>query len=135
MLRRYATFLKIFNSISNDRNIMTSVSNYFTLVSQDLTQLLNQPENHRMLVTIKGNVDRTKRMTTNIMRSKFHTPQPSKFISHTNNQSLNMSLCNTGQSTMLPALEPDYGIVRVDKPRYFEDAQQAISCLFHTYQL
>ncbi|KAF9806478.1 hypothetical protein SFRURICE_001273 [Spodoptera frugiperda] len=104
-------------------------------VKKDLTQLLNQPENHRMLVTIKGNVDRTKRMTTNIMRSKFHTPQPSKFISHTNNQSLNMSLCNTGQSTMLPALEPDYGIVRVDKPRYFEDAQQAISCLFHTYQL
>ncbi|CAH0701318.1 unnamed protein product [Spodoptera exigua] len=104
-------------------------------VKKDLTQLLNQPENHRMLVTIKGNVDRTKRMTTNIMRSKFHTPQTSKFISHTNNQSLNMSLCQTGQSTMLPALEPDYGIVRVDKPRYFEDAQQAISCLFHTYEL
>ncbi|KAJ8728030.1 hypothetical protein PYW08_016415 [Mythimna loreyi] len=103
-------------------------------IKKDLTELLNQPENHRMLVTIKGNVDRTKRMTTNIMRSKFHTPQPSKFISHTHNQSLNMSLCN-GHNIVLPALEPDYGIARVDKPRYFEDAQQAISCLFHTYKL
>ncbi|XP_026725115.1 protein abnormal spindle [Trichoplusia ni] len=104
-------------------------------VKKDLTELLNQPENHRMLVTIKNNVDRTKRMTTNSVRSKFNTPQPSKFISHTNNQSLNMSLCSTGNSIVLPALEPDYGIARVDKPRYFEDAQQAINCLFHTYKL
>ncbi|XP_075973347.1 microtubule assembly factor abnormal spindle [Anticarsia gemmatalis] len=105
-------------------------------VRKDLTELLNMPENHRMLVTIKGNVDRTKRMTTNIMKNKFHTPQPSKFISHTGNQSLNMSVCSMGNSSIiLPALEPDYGIVRVDKPRYFEDAQQAINCLFHTYNL
>nr|XP_021183211.2 protein abnormal spindle [Helicoverpa armigera] len=103
-------------------------------VKKDLTELLNQPENHRMLVSIKGNVDRNKRMTTNSMKNKFSTPQPSRFISHTSNQSLNMSLC-AGQVTVLPALEPDYGIARVDKPRYFEDAQQAISCLFHTYNL
>ncbi|PZC82997.1 hypothetical protein B5X24_HaOG208864 [Helicoverpa armigera] len=103
-------------------------------VKKDLTELLNQPENHRMLVSIKGNVDRNKRMTTNSMKNKFSTPQPSRFISHTSNQSLNMSLC-AGQVTVLPALEPDYGIARVDKPRYFEDAQQAIICLFHTYNL
>ncbi|KAJ8730212.1 hypothetical protein PYW07_017250 [Mythimna separata] len=103
-------------------------------VKKDLSELLNQPDNHRMLVTIKGNVDRTKRMTTNIMRSKFHTPQPSKCISRTSNQSLNMSLCS-GNNIVLPALEPDYGIARVDQPRYFEDAQQAINCLFLTYKL
>ncbi|XP_063824828.1 protein abnormal spindle [Ostrinia nubilalis] len=105
-------------------------------VKKDLTEFLHIPENHKMLTTIKGNVDRMKRMATNA-RNKFHTPQPSKFVSHTGNQSLNQSVCSSASnsSILLPALEPDYGIVRADKPRYFEDAQQAINCLFHTYKL
>lgn len=95
------------------------------------------PENHKILVTIKGNVMRMKRMANNT-RHKFNTPQPSKFVSHTMNQSLrasmNHSICNNS-GYLLPALEMDYGITRIDKPRYFEDPQQAILCLFDTYDL
>lgn len=99
-----------------------------------MTELLKIPDNHRMLVTIKGNVDRCKRMSTNVMKNKFHTPQTSKFVSKIH--SMNMSVCCMGNGgIVLPALEPDYGIVRVDKPRYFEDAQEAITCLFLTYKL
>lgn len=97
-----------------------------------------------MLVTIKGNVDRMKRMAHNVTKNRFHTPQPSKFISHISNQSfrdsnMNHSMFNTSNalntSIVLPSLEPDYGIIRADRPRYFEDAQQAINCLFKTYKL
>ncbi|CAK1595962.1 unnamed protein product [Parnassius mnemosyne] len=113
-------------------------------IKEDLTQFLHIPENHKILVTIKGNVDRMKRMANNVTKNRFHTPQPSKFISHTSNHSfrdsMNHSICNTSniahmRNVLLPALEPDYGIVRADKPRYFEDAQQAINCLFKTYKL
>ncbi|XP_072932118.1 uncharacterized protein asp [Epargyreus clarus] len=108
----------------------------YTNVKQDLTEFLHIPENHKMMVTIKGNINRMKRMTGNF-RNKCNTPQPSKFVSHTMNQSLNHSVCSNGSNydVLLPALEPDYGIVRVDKPRYFEDAQQAITCLFNVYKL
>ncbi|CAG9584485.1 unnamed protein product [Danaus chrysippus] len=106
-------------------------------VKKDLTEFLHMPENHKMLVTIKGNVNRMKRMTNNT-RNKFSTPQPTRFVSHTLNQSVRASV-NTShcsyESSLLPALEPDYGITRADKPRYFEDAQQAINCLFDTYKL
>lgn len=110
-------------------------TNLVNIFLQDLTEFLHMPENHKMMSTIKGNVDRMKRMATN-SRNKYHTPQPSKFVSHTGNQSLNQSVCSIGNSSfLLPALEPDYGIVRADKPRYFEEAQQAINCLFYTYKL
>ncbi|CAH2037734.1 unnamed protein product, partial [Iphiclides podalirius] len=113
-------------------------------IKQDLTEFLHIPENHKILVTIKSNVDRMKRMAHNATKNRFHTPQPTKFISHTNHQSfrdnnMNHSLCNTSNvsnmTIVLPSLEPDYGIIRADKPRYFEDAQQAINCLFKTYKL
>ncbi|KAM3964561.1 microtubule assembly factor abnormal spindle [Aphomia sociella] len=104
-------------------------------VKEDLTEFLHIPEYHKMLVTIKGNIDRMKRMASNT-RNKYSTPQPSKFVSHTVNQSLNYSVCsNHNGGIPLPALEPDYGIIRADKPRYFEDAHQAITCLFSAYKL
>nr|XP_026488233.1 protein abnormal spindle [Vanessa tameamea] len=106
-------------------------------VKSDLTSFLHEPENHKILVTIKGNVMRMKRMANNVTRNKFSTPQPSKYVSHTMNQSLrdmNHSICSYS-GNLLPALEPDYGIIRVDKPRYFQDPQQAICCLFETYEL
>ncbi|KAJ2945923.1 hypothetical protein O0L34_g4838 [Tuta absoluta] len=114
-------------------------------IKQDLTEFLNIPENQKILATIKGNVERMKRMAGN-SRNKSVTPQTHKFISHTrhsmnyssSSNSLNYSLCsNSGRSdgAVLPALDPDYGITRADKPRYFEDAHQAISCLFQTYNL
>lgn len=95
------------------------------------------PENHKMLVAIKGNVERVKRMTENTSRNKFATPQPSKFISHTNSRNISMSSSSSASnsSILLPSVEPDYGIVREDKPRYFEDAYQAINCLFRTFKL
>ncbi|CAB3223961.1 unnamed protein product [Arctia plantaginis] len=115
-----ATYLWLFSKYEN--------------IKKDLTELLKIPDNHRMLLTIKGNVDRSKRMSTNVMKNKFHTPQTSKFVSK--NQSMNRSVCSVGNvDIVLPALEPDYGIVRIDKPRYFEDAQEAINCLFLTYKL
>lgn len=85
-----------------------------------------------------------KRMTQKVTKNRFHTPQPSKFISHINNQSfrdnsMNHSICSTSSiantNIVLPSIEPDYGIFRADRPRYFEDAQQAIDCLFETYKL
>ncbi|XP_050346241.1 protein abnormal spindle [Nymphalis io] len=106
-------------------------------VKSDLTNFLHEPENHKILVSIRGNVMRMKRMASNVIKNKFSTPQPSKYVSHTMNQSLrdmNHSICcNSGY--LLPALEPDYGIIRADKPRYFQDPQQAICCLFETYEL
>ncbi|XP_049868951.1 protein abnormal spindle [Pectinophora gossypiella] len=103
-------------------------------IREDLTEFLNIPENQKMLATIKSNVERTKRMANNA-RNKFHTPQTSK-VSQTGRLSMNYSICsNKNDSFIMPALEPDYGITRVDKPRYFEDANQAITCLFHTYNL
>lgn len=102
-----------------------------------MTEFLQIPENHKMLLTIKGNVERAKRMVTN-MRNKYPTPQTSKFVSNTNSK-VNMSICSSvggsHSSIILPAIDPDYGIVREDKPRYFEDAYQAICCLFNTYNL
>lgn len=96
------------------------------------------PDNHKILVTIKGNVERVKRMVENTSRNKFATPQPSKFVSHTNSR--NLSVCSSSSnasnnSILLPSMEPDYGIVREDKPRYFEDAKQAITCIFHAFKL
>ncbi|XP_059045391.1 abnormal spindle-like microcephaly-associated protein homolog [Achroia grisella] len=106
-------------------------------VREDLIEFLHIPEYYKMLLTIKGNIDRMKRMASNTTRSKYSTPQTAKFVSHTGNQSLNYSLCSNHNSARipLPALEPDYGIIRADKPRYFEDAGQAITCLFSTYKL
>ncbi|KAJ0177100.1 hypothetical protein K1T71_007109 [Dendrolimus kikuchii] len=105
-------------------------------VRQDLTEFLHISENHKMLVTIKSNIDRGKRMARNSIKNKCSTPQPNKFISHMNN-TLNMTVCSStsNDSILMPAIEPDYGITRADKPRYFEDAQQAINCLFRTYKL
>ncbi|CAH2106556.1 unnamed protein product [Euphydryas editha] len=106
-------------------------------VKKDLIEFLHEPENHKILVTIKGNVMRMKRMANNVMRNKFSTPQPPKYGSHSLNQSLrdmNQSICSNNVY-LLPALEPDYGIIRADKPRYFQDPQQAICCLFETYRL
>lgn len=102
---------------------------------QDLTDFLHIPENHKMLMTIKGNVERLKRMTENTARNKL-SMQPSMFASHANHSS-NVSICSTGSnvSIPLPTMEPDYGIIRERKPRYFKDAQQAISCLFQTFKL
>ncbi|RVE44466.1 hypothetical protein evm_010870 [Chilo suppressalis] len=106
-------------------------------VKNDLTEFLQMPENHKMLTSIKSNVGRMKRMTSNAIRSKFNTSQTSKFVSNTSNMSFNHSICssNANCSITYPALEPDYGITRADKPRYFEDAQLAITCLFKTYKL
>lgn len=88
------------------------------------------PDNHKMMVTIKGNVDRMRRMTGNANKNRFSTPQPNRFMSHTLNQSM-----QTVSRTVLPALQPDFGINRIDRPRYFEDASQAVNCLFQTYKL
>ncbi|XP_039753829.1 protein abnormal spindle [Pararge aegeria] len=138
---------------NSETQLFCILSTYIWLFSKydaarkDLTEFLRIPENHKMLVTIKGNVSRMKRMAQNTRNNNvFHTPQPSKFVSHTRNgssqwnQSLrdsgNLSICsNSSNSSLLPALEPDYGIARVDRPRYFEDAQQAINCLFEVYSL
>ncbi|KAG7302798.1 hypothetical protein JYU34_012775 [Plutella xylostella] len=98
---------------------------------EDLTEYLQVPENHKMLVTIKCNVDRMKRMAENSSKTRFSTPQSHKFISHTMNQSMR----DASSNILMPALEPDFGIKRADKPRYFEDASQAINCLFRTFKL
>ncbi|XP_068632187.1 protein abnormal spindle [Battus philenor] len=110
-------------------------------VKQDLTEFLHIPENHKILVTIKGNVERMKRMEHNT-KNRFHTPQTTKFISRTNNlpfrDNMNQSLCSNfvnKNNIPLPTLEPFYGSNRADNPKYFEDAQQAINCLFKTYKL
>ncbi|XP_063380821.1 protein abnormal spindle [Cydia fagiglandana] len=92
-------------------------------VREDLTEYLHTPENHKMMESIKRNVDRVKRMTNNATKHKPITPakfNPSASFSH---------------HPILPALEPDYGIARVDHHRYFVDTQQAIHCLFRTYKL
>lgn len=104
---------------------------------QDLTEFLHEPENQKILVTIKGNVMRMKRMTNNALRNKFSTPQPAKYGSHSLNQSLRDLNHSSSSNTayLLPTLEPDYGIIRANKPRYFQDPQQAICCLFETYRL
>lgn len=92
-------------------------------------------------MTIKSNVDRMKRMTNN-SKHRFHTPQPFKtmprmFNHHGDN--LNHSVANTNNigkaKIVLPALEPYYGITRLEAPQYFEDSQQAIDCLIKTYNL
>ncbi|XP_026751723.2 protein abnormal spindle [Galleria mellonella] len=139
---RISPILKFMWRFSNSETYLFCIlSTYLWLFSkyedvrEDLTEFLHIPENHKMLVTIKGNIDRMKRMTNNAMRNRHATPQ-SKYVSHTINQSLNYSICsNHSVGIILPALEPDYGIVRADKPRYFEDAQQAITYLFSTYKL
>ncbi|CAG4980178.1 unnamed protein product [Colias eurytheme] len=111
-------------------------------IKKDLKDYLHEPENHKIMVAIKGNVDRMKRMVTNSARHRLSTPQSSRFVSHMNQSRdiANVSVCSNSSSSsnpdlLLPALDPDYGISRADKPRYFEDAQQAISCLFHAYEL
>ncbi|XP_063618983.1 protein abnormal spindle-like [Cydia splendana] len=93
-------------------------------VREDLTEYLHTPENHKMMESIKRNVDRVKRMASNATKHKPITPakfNPSASFSH--------------NPILLPALEPDYGIARVDHHRYFVDTRQAIHCLFRTYKL
>ncbi|XP_041977944.1 protein abnormal spindle [Aricia agestis] len=108
-------------------------------IKKDLAEFLRLPENHKMLVTIKGNVLRMKRMASKHRNRISCTPQHPKTVSHTMNMSLRDSISvssNHGiRNITLPTLEPDYGIVRADKPRYFEDAEEAILCLFHAYEL
>ncbi|KPJ02702.1 Protein abnormal spindle [Papilio xuthus] len=112
----------------------------YEAIKQDLSEFLHIPENHKTLMTIKSNVDRMKRMTNN-SKHRFHTPQPFKTMPRIYNHgdSLNHSVANsncTGRSKIvLPALEPDYGITRMEAPQYFEDSQQAIDCLIKTYNL
>lgn len=140
---RISPILKFMWRFSNsETQLFCILSSYLWLfakyqdVKKDLTEYFHLPENHKMLKTIKGNIDRMKRMATNTMKNKYHTPQPTRFVSHTSNQSLNHSVSsNSGCTHLAPALEPDYGILRADKPRYFEDAQHAIHCLFLTYKL
>ncbi|XP_045771519.1 protein abnormal spindle [Maniola jurtina] len=93
----------------------------YEAVKQDLTEFLHMPENHKMLVTIKGNVDRMKKMENNRTTLK--------------SSSMNKSLQNRCNCTVLPALDPDYGIVRKNMPQYFEDPQIAINSLFEAYGL
>ncbi|XP_061713257.1 abnormal spindle-like microcephaly-associated protein homolog [Cydia pomonella] len=93
-------------------------------VREDLTEYLHTPENQKMMESIKRNVDRVKRMASNVIKHKPTTPakfNPSASFSH--------------NTILLPALEPDYGIARVDHHRYFVDTRQAIHCLFRTYKL
>lgn len=78
----------------------------------------------------------------NNTRNKFNTPQVSKCISHRKKLDMNLSVSsnmslssNRGDCLLLPALEPDYGIRREDKPKYFQDTYQAITCLCDTYDL
>ncbi|CAH0719484.1 unnamed protein product, partial [Brenthis ino] len=141
---RIPPVLKFMLRFSNsETQLFCILSTYLWLFSKydeprkDLKEFLHIPENHKILLTIKANVMRMKRMAGNA-RNKFNTPQPSKFVSHTMNQSvrvsMNHSICSSS-SYLLPALETDYGITRIDKPRYFEDPQQAIICLFDTYNL
>lgn len=94
-----------------------------------------------MLAAIKTDVERAKRMASNT-RNKFLTPQVSKFVSRTRNPDMNYSVCsnlslcsNRSDCLLLPALEPDYGITRDDKPKYFQNPYQAITCLYSTYDL
>lgn len=128
--------LKYITLLTNFTSLFVVYRISITFDFQDLTEFLHVPENHKMLTTIKGNIDRGKRMARNSSKNKFSTPQPSRFISHLNN-TLNTTVCSSASddSILLPAIEPDYGITRADKPRYFEDAQQAIKCLFRTYKL
>ncbi|KAL4709961.1 hypothetical protein ACJJTC_003924 [Scirpophaga incertulas] len=102
-------------------------------IKQDLKEFLHLPENHKLLCVIKEHVDRMKRMAINASRNKSLTPRVDKFISHTSNQSLNLT--NVNRSIVYPSLEPDYGIVTAEKPRYFKDPHEAIRCLFRTYDL
>ncbi|VVD04540.1 unnamed protein product [Leptidea sinapis] len=78
------------------------------------------PKIYRILVSLKANADRLKRMESNTGK---HKPNSSftKSTQHSHN--------------VLPALEPHFGIVQVNKPPYFEDAHHAINCLFQTYKL
>lgn len=103
-------------------------------VREDLKEYLHEGENHKMLITIKKNIDRMKRMACNVMKTKPAAAVPTRAsLSHS---SFNVSVNSSAKSIIvLPALEPDYGITRADKPRYFVDAQQAIDCLFSTYSL
>lgn len=88
--------------------------------------MFKEPDNLKMLARIKGDVEKAKRMASN-SRNKLYTPQDSK---------LNSSLySNRGDRLLLPALEPDYGITRDDKPKYFQDTYQAITCIYSTYDL
>lgn len=94
-----------------------------------------------MLAAIKRDVERAKRMASNT-RNKVHTPQVSKCVSRTMKPDMNYSVCsnmslisNRSDCLLLPALEPDYGITRDDKPKYFQDTYQAITCLYSTYDL
>ncbi|XP_073945127.1 microtubule assembly factor abnormal spindle [Choristoneura fumiferana] len=95
----------------------------YDAVREDLAEFLHLPENHKMMVTIKSNVDRVRRMTQNANKNKPITPCK------------NLNSTFSHNSVLLPALEPDYGIARADQQRYFVDTQQAIHCLFRTYKL
>lgn len=100
---------------------------------QDLTEFLHIVDNYKLLKSIKGNLDRMKRITTNLSKVKISCTQHSE-ISF--NNSLNYSLRNkVSNPCVLPALEPDYGIVRANKPRYFQDPHVAIEQLFKMYKL
>ncbi|KAG6445889.1 abnormal spindle-like microcephaly-associated protein homolog [Manduca sexta] len=103
-------------------------------VREDLKEYFHESENHKMLISIKRNIDRMKRMACNVTRNKQPVQNARASLTH----SFNQSISSTGacrSNSLLPALEPDYGIIRADKPRYFVDAQQAIDCLFYTYAL
>ncbi|XP_023943237.2 protein abnormal spindle [Bicyclus anynana] len=135
---------------SSDPQLFCILSTYIWLFSKydsikkDLTEYLHMPENHKILVSIKANTHRMKRMHQNLRNSVYSTPQPSCAYTRTSNQ-CNMSLwaensfsicrANGNASIVLPATEPDYGIVRANSPQYFENAQDAITCIYDVYGL
>ncbi|CAK1547078.1 unnamed protein product [Leptosia nina] len=131
---RLATYLWLFAKYENTK--------------KDLKEFLNEPDNHKMLLAIKNNIGRMKKMASNSMKYKLSTSQPSRKMSlpsrNTDRSSLNISVCSNvsmscsvrnKNAITLPLLEPDYGIDRPGTLRYFEDPQQAIDCLFVTYDL
>ncbi|XP_069358917.1 protein abnormal spindle [Maniola hyperantus] len=119
--------LKIMLRFNSETRLVCTLCTYiwvfakYEAVKQDLTEFLRMPENHKMLVAIKRNVDRIKKMEINRSTLKSST--------------MNKSLQNRFNSKVLPALEHNYGLVRKNNPQCFEDAKIAINTLFEAYGL
>ncbi|CAF4900272.1 unnamed protein product [Pieris macdunnoughi] len=141
---RISAVLKYMLRFSNiEPNLICRFATYIWLYSKyeftkkDLTKFLQIPENHKTLIAIKNSTSRMKKMAANSTKSKLVTQTPNRSFTSYEKPNFNMSLRNVSRknTTLLPNLNPDYGIERYDKPRFFLDPEQAIECIFMTYNL
>ncbi|XP_045520259.1 protein abnormal spindle [Pieris brassicae] len=140
---RISAVLKYMLRFSNiEPNLICRFATYIWLYSKyeftkkDLTKFLQIPENHKTLIAIKNSTSRMKKMAANSTKPKL-TQTPNRSFTPNEKPNFNMSLRNVSRknTTILPNLNPDYGIERNDKPRFFLDPEQAIECIFMTYNL